>query len=388
MRWHIILDKVLLNCKYVTQNNGVWILKNGNIGIHDGIIVDENMIDDVNEIVDMSGKILFPVLFNLHAHLGESIFKNISGNDWNISRYLSYTNEFIKKQCREEQERKWYESALYTMQQMQQNGIWGFCSARSAPIYELMNMYTMAGYPIMNNEKLKHFQDGGINEFARYYKTFNNEKCSVGIFFHSLYMTDASSLRFAQKCLEHGAEFISIHLSEDEVTREREVKQYGKVPALVLDEYKLLNEKTILTHCGFVSEFELELISQRKSCIAICPLSNKFLNTKVINPTILNQYGIKWSVCTDGLATGRTLSLLDQIKFFKRLYPEISNSELLNSVTVIPASMYGRGHYTGIITKGTAAIFNQINSNEEAIDKILQSFIVDKNKMTIRDFSK
>lgn len=346
------------------------------------------MISDDYETVDMGGNILFPLLFNLHAHLGESLFKNISGNDWTISRYLSYTDDIIREQSRKEQERKWYESALYTMQQMKQNGIGGFCAARSAPVYEVSNMYTMSGYPIMNSEKLKHFQDGGINEFDRYYKTFNNEKCSVGIFFHSLYMTDNSSLSFARMCLEHGAEFMSVHLSEDRETREKEIKKYGKEPVLVLDNYNLLNEKTILTHCGFVSEVELELIHQRKSCIAICPLSNKFLNTRVINPALLNKYAIKWTICTDGLATGRSLSLFEQIKFFKSLYPEISNNELLSAITVIPASMYGRKHYTGMITKGTAAIFNQLSSNEESVCNIVQSLFTNKCEITVLDFTK
>ena len=92
MRRKKISDILLYNCKYVTQENNDWILKHEDIGIHDGKIVDVSLIDITHEAIDMSHKILFPMLFNLHAHLGESIFRDITGSDWTITRYLSYTS--------------------------------------------------------------------------------------------------------------------------------------------------------------------------------------------------------------------------------------------------------------------------------------------------------
>ena len=346
------------------------------------------MINDRYEVIDMSHRILFPMLFNLHAHLGESIFRRITGNNWSITKYLSYTSEYNSRYSKEDLEKLWTNSAIYTMKKMLNNGINGFCAARSAPIHEKLCMDTMAGYPIMNSEKLKRFQDGGIEKFDCYYQKYNNKKCSVGIFFHSLYMTEVSSLKFAKECMEHGAEFISIHLSEDCITREKEVKKYGKEPVFVLDAYGLLNEKTILVHCGFVSDDELDIISRRGACVAICPLSNKFLNTIVINPKRLNQYGIRWSICTDGLATGRSLSLQDQMLYFKSLYPEISNEQLLSSVTLIPAALYGRKHYTGTIKVGMPALFNQLYYDEESIQNVLQSFVTNIHRWPVLDFQR
>ena len=344
------------------------------------------MLDAEYDIIDMNHKILFPMLFNLHAHLGESIFKDINGTDWTITKYLSYTSKLINKQCKEEQEAKWYKSAIYTMREMLNNGTCGFCAARSAPVYKKLHLNTMAGYPIMNTEKLKMFQVGGIEEFDRYYSQYNDEKCSVGIFLHSLYMTDIYSLRFAKACMERGAEFVSVHLSEDYITREKEVQRYEKEPAFVLNDYGLLNEKTILVHCGFISENELNLISEKRACIAICPISNKFLNTEIINPSTLKRYGIRWSICTDGLATGRSLSLQDQMRFFKSLYPEVSNEEIFSAVTMIPATIYGRKNYTGTIEIGIPALFNQIYSDSERIQDVLQSFVLKRHEITTLNF--
>lgn len=386
MRRKKISDILLYNCKYVTQENNDWILKHEDIGIHDGKIVDVSLIDITHEAIDMSHKILFPMLFNLHAHLGESIFRDITGSDWTITRYLSYTSAYHGKQRKDEQDRQWAESAVFTMREMLSHGTGGFCAARSAPIHASLHMDTMAGYPIMNSEKLKRFQVEGIGGFDRYRQQHRDETCAVGIFFHSLYMTDANSLRFAAECMERGAEFLSVHLSEDSITREKEMKRYGKGPAFVLDDHGLLTEKTILVHCGFVSEAELELIGRRGACIAICPLSNLFLNTKIIHPERLQRHGIRWSICTDGLATGRSLSLQDQICCFQRIYPNVSDEQLLRSVTVIPAALYGRKHYTGKIGAGVSARFNQLEADADSVHDALWLFLAHGQHVSVVDF--
>ena len=54
----------------------------------------------------------------------------------------------------------------------------------------------MAGYPIMNSAKLKKFRLAGIDGFQNYLLANQSETCSVGIFLHSLYKNDVSSLLF------------------------------------------------------------------------------------------------------------------------------------------------------------------------------------------------
>lgn len=321
----------IANLHYLDYSNQDWKIKTKHIAIRNGVIISNRLIDE-GDLIDLNEWIVFPSFFNLHAHLGECIFKEIDGHNWNLKKYLSYTDKHNCLLSKEVREIEWKKSAKYAIESQLNNGISGFCAARSAEISMLYKCTNMSGYPIMNNIKLKEFLNSGLKGFKEYYDLYNTTNCSVGIFFHSLYANDLSSLTLAYECLNYGAEFFVCHISEDIWSRRKEIEKYKKLPVFVLDSYGLLNENTILVHGGYLDDIELELISKRKARIVICPISNVFLNTHIINPIKLNKYGISWNIATDGLATGRTFSLLKQCLLLNKTYPEVTLSELLSHI--------------------------------------------------------
>ena len=209
----------------------------------------------------------------------------------------------------------------------------------------------------MNSEKLIEYKEKGIEGFTNYYKKNQNELCNVGVFFHSLYKNDLDSLKLAYKCLENNAKFLSVHISEDAYTRNQELKAYKKEPVYILDDFGLLNNNTILVHCGYTSKKELELIKRRNSVIAICPISNLFLNTQLADLNYIEELGINWCIATDGLATGRTFSMIKQALALKMKYPFLSYEILFEKMTEAPAKSYNKCSFTGRIELGTQANF-------------------------------
>ena len=117
------------------------------------------------------------------------------------------------------------------------------------------------------------------------------------------------------------------------------------------------NSNTILVHCGCTTKQELELIAKREATIAICPISNIFLNTSILDIKYLEQLGINWCIATDGLATGRSFSLIKQAISLKKIYPFLTYERLFEHITETPAKLYNRKHYTGRIEVGTNADF-------------------------------
>ena len=322
--------------------------------------------------------VLLPCFFNIHSHLGESIFRSIEGNDWTISKYLDYTEKYNQKLSTEKKARLWKDSARFSAQEMWIQGTVGFCAARSAEIAEEYNMLTMSGYPIMNSNKLISYKEAGIEGFKEYFNKNKSVNNRIGIFLHSVYANDINSLKLAKECIDIGAEFITGHFSEDEETTNLEKSVHGVSAVELLDEYELLSEKSILVHGGYCSESDLSIIKKRKAVISICPISNDFLNTKMINLEKLEELEIPWCIATDGLGTGRTFSLIEQARIAKNIYASISTEKLWRSITKIPGKVFNNILYTGNIEVGVKSSFLNVNYYGDDVDELLEGLMSGK----------
>ena len=351
---------ILTNCFALLPNGDDYTLKKCSVIGKDGYIADivEGEPDIIEtEIIDLDGKIIIPAFFNMHCHLGENMFCQLSGKYWSIEKYLAYTSKYNDSLSLETQETLWRESAISVLKDLERNGICGVCAGRSADVAETFDFNNMSGYPIMNARKLKKFKDSGINGFKEYMQRYKSNKCSVGVLLHSLYENDYLSIRLAYDCLEAGAEFFSVHIAEDESTALREKNAFGASAVTVLDNFGLLTNKTILVHCGFVSLSDWEKVITSGATVAVCPISNEFLNTKMPDLHLLDSCGIPWFLSTDGLGTGKTFSLFEQTKCLKKNFSDISYSKIFKSFTSLPAKMFNRDCYTGQISVGAKAEF-------------------------------
>lgn len=351
------MRKKLFGGKILQRQEGKLILSPLDIYCDKGQVTEYNPELEYKEI-NMKGKCILPSFFNMHSHLGESLyFSSFLGDDWNILKYLKYTEQINLGMTKLEKEKFWMQSAIIAAEEMKKEGTIGFCAARSTEIAKKFNLLTMSGYPIMNSSKLIKFKENGIEGFKKFYKKNSTETSSVGIFFHSVYANDKSSFKLALDCIKEGAEFITVHISEDKETYLLENQVHGMSAIKILDKYSLLNERTILVHCGYCTDEDLELIKKRRAIIGICPISNKILNTKMPNLYVLEEKNIPWCICSDGLSTGRTFSLIDQIKEAKKNYPLISIERYFESITSIPGLYYNRNLYSGFIEKGVISSF-------------------------------
>lgn len=366
--------KKLVNARFLHTEGGELYFDDAPIYTYDGIVVEkDSAVCDFQEY-NMRGMIVMPALFNLHSHLGESMYRDISGSDWTIDRYLQYTNKINEDMDPMERRRCWESSARFTIDEMKKYGTVGFCAARSAEISKEMGILTMSGYPIMNNIKLIDYKTAGREGFEKYDKMNRSDSCSIGVFLHSVYANDQESLRLAAMCMEAGAEFISTHVSEDYSTRILECEMHGMTAVEVLDENGLLSEKSILVHCGYASESDLNLIKDRGAVICICPISNAFLNTRMIDINALNKLGIPWMIGTDGLATGRTFSLRRQVNMAKENNTDVAYKDFWMSITTRPGKLFRRKIYTGSIDIGSKTDFIVFDSMENDVERVMADF--------------
>ena len=306
----------------------------------------------------MRGTVLFdekrevchlPAFFNAHVHLGEDVFRGISGKDWTLRKYLSHTEAHNASLTESERAEEWRRSAKDVLSGLRQNWTVGFCAGRAASAEGIERFSVMAGYPIMKGEKLAQYRRAGLSGFKLYREQYESDSCSVGVFLHSLYASDEATVRLAASCMDSGASFLTVHVAEDEYSAKLERDAWGCSGIEKLKRNGLLTDRSMLVHAGVADECDLDKVAEAGAAIAICPISNRFLNTKTPDVRKLNERGIPWFLCSDGTATGRTLSLLEQAAELKRSQPWVDDEDILLGMTVRPARFYGKRNYTGLI---------------------------------------
>lgn len=107
--------------------------------------------------------------------------------------------------------------------------------------------------------------------------------------------------------------FVQTHLAENKKEVQDVKMQFPNIEnyTSVYDKYNLLTPKTILAHCIYLNDEEIELIKDRKCIIAHCPTSNKFLRSGIMEAKKYINTGLKVGLGTD-VAGGYSLSMLNE----------------------------------------------------------------------------
>ena len=88
--------------------------------------------------------------------------------------------------------------------------------------------------------------------------------------------------------------------------------------------------------------------------------------------------GIPWCLATDGLGTGRTFSLLEQVKCAREKYPDISLDKYWSSITSIPGRFFSNRLYTGKTEIGTKSIFLKTKYKGTDVNELIEGLVEGK----------
>ncbi|MBS3740823.1 MAG: amidohydrolase family protein [Candidatus Cloacimonetes bacterium] len=115
-----------------------------------------------------------------------------------------------------------------------------------------------------------------------------------------------------------------------------------------LRELGLLKKNVLMAQATNLTDKELEEVAEVGASIAWSPASNNFLLEKSFNYQRAKQLGINICLGTDSTLSG-SLNILDEIRFVRENYPEISKREIFKMVTENPAKALMLKDYNGKI---------------------------------------
>lgn len=132
---------------------------------------------------------------------------------------------------------------------------------------------------------------------------------------HSIYAVSKKNLLRAKKLAEKYNSIYFLHLAETREEFENCQKKFNATPVEYLEKLGLLDEKTVLAHCVWLTDKDVDILAKRKSKVVHCPLSNLKLGSGIAPIHKMINKGVTVALGTDGPASSNRLDIWEAGKF-------------------------------------------------------------------------
>ena len=215
-----------------------------------------------------------------------------------------------------------YENTRIAIKEMRKNGIavFGdmyFFAEEAARAAEEEKMRAVIGEPILDfpvpGSETPEAALKTAEKLLIKYK--DSDYVSVAVAPHSIYAVSAENLVKAKKLAEKYDALFHIHLAETKYEFDECLKKNGSTPVGYMDSLGLLSKKTLLAHCVWLTEEDMEILAERNAKVAHCPLSNLKLGSGIAPVAKMVEKGIVVALGTDGAASSNRLDVWEAGKY-------------------------------------------------------------------------
>jgi len=365
-------DMVLSNGTVITMNEDLEVFPQGVVVVKDGLIVAVGPVADLSgeyeteEIIDCTGQVIMPGLINAHTHVPMSLLRGLADDlrldVWLYGYVLPVEREFVDEEfC--------YYGTLLSCAEMIRSGVTCFADmyyfedevARAA---QETGMRAICAETVM---KLPTPDATSYDESLEYCRRFiagwkGHELIVPAIGPHSPYTCTPEILREATRLAQENDVPLLIHVAETEAGVEGTRQLYGCAPAFCLDDFGVLDSKTLAVHCVHLTEEEMELMGERGVGVAHCPTSNLKLASGVAPLARMLDLGLNIGVGSDGPASNNDQDMFEEMRLAALLAKGVSGNPkavpariALAMATIGGARALHLDHITGSIEVGKQA---------------------------------
>lgn len=264
-----------------------------------------------------------------------------------------------------------YEQTKIAIKEMQDNGIAAFMDMyfyedEVARACEEMQMSVVLGEGLIDLKGQEVF-DKDLERTRMLLEEYKNHPfIKVSVAPHSPYTVNEANLIKAKDLTREYNAIYQIHVSETKEEFDNSMKNHGLTPVEYLEKIGVLDEKTVLIHCVWLTDNDISIISKRKCFVVHCPLSNLKLGSGIAPIAKLLKAGVVVALGTDGSASSNRLDIWEAGKFAALLQKGINQDPTLLPVKEVVRMMT----VNGMKALGLESIDNmKIEEIEEEIEK-------------------
>ncbi|MBT0733605.1 amidohydrolase [Methanoculleus bourgensis] len=302
-------------------------------GMIAGIGKDARKTIDADIIIDGSDRVAIPGLVNTHTHAAMTLLRGyaddmplaewLSEKIWPLEAHLSGDDVYwgTKLACLE----------MIKSGTVAFNDMYFFMERAADAVDEMGLRATLAyGFIDLGMEEKREAEIKATEALVAHVKARKNPRIQAAVGPHSVYTVSPEGLSWCANFAEEQEIGIHIHLSETEKEVTDCVAEFGKRPAVHLDECGCLTPRTVAAHCCWLDEAECRLLGKRGVHASHNPASNMKLAVNRAMPYHwLKTSGANVCLGTDGCASNNSLDLMEEMKFAALLQKFAWNSQTL-----------------------------------------------------------
>lgn len=213
-------------------------------------------------------------------------------------------------------------------------------------------------------------QRGNIDLIDRYHEA-GEGRIQVWMGLEHLFYCSENAYHTAVAVARERGLGLHTHCCEQQAEEQGIKELYGRRSIAQLDEYGMLGERTLLAHCVWLKDDEMQRLVDTGTSVAHCPISNAKLASGVARVPEMQTAGITVGLGSDGNVCNNSLDLFEEMKFgsliqkASLLDPTVMPAEtLLRMATIDGARALHLDHEIGSLEPGKRADFIQVSLTE------------------------
>jgi 5-methylthioadenosine/S-adenosylhomocysteine deaminase len=297
------------------------------------------------EIVDATDHAVLPGLHNCHLHSGllRGTAESMSLWDW-LKAYVDPAHKALTPEIARAASMQCYAEGLLAGTTSVMD-MWRFMEGSADVAAELGLRATLVPY-VADEEGFDFFES--IESNRRLLESHataaeGRVRTWVGLE-HLMYCTKECFAQAASLMDEFGTG-LHTHSSESIWEVEESLKRWARRPIEVFYDRGILGPRTVVAHCVWLSDREIELLAQTDTAVAHCPSSNMKLASGPARIGDLRRAGVRVGIGSDGEKENNNLDLIEEMKV----------ASLLQKVTTLDPTTGDPWDVLGLATSGGAA---------------------------------
>lgn len=350
------------------------VLDPGSVLIEDGRIAAVGTVEELAaatadaEVVDATGHAVIPGLHNTHLHSGllRGTAESKSLWDW-LRDYVDPAHKALTPEIAETASLLCYTESLRAGTTSVMD-MWRHMEGSAHAAERVGIRATLVPY-VADLPGYDYFETLDTNRrLLEHYRTYANDRVRSWVGLEHLFYCSADAFRAAAALADEFDTGLHTHSSETIWEVEESLRQFGRRPIEEFYNRGILGPRTVVAHCVWLDDREIELLAQTGTSVAHCPCSNMKLSSGPARVIDMRRKGIAVGLGSDGEKENNNLDLLEEMKFAS-LLQKVSTLDpttgdpwdILTMATLEGARALGLDTETGSLEPGKKADIVTVN---------------------------
>jgi 5-methylthioadenosine/S-adenosylhomocysteine deaminase len=332
------------------------------VGPIDAVAADPRAIGDDVAVVDLRGHAVLPGLHNCHLHSGllRGTAESLSLWDW-LKTYVDPAHRALTPEIAAVASRQCYAEGLLAGTTSVMD-MWRFMEGAAAAAADLGIRATLVPY-VADVAGYDYFETLATNRrLLETHRRAAEGRVRAWVGLEHLFYCTPAAFHAAAALADEFDTGIHTHSSETIWEVQESLSRFGARPIEEMFRRGILGPRTVIAHCVWLDDREIQLLAQTGTAVAHCPCSNMKLSSGPARVGALAAAGVTVGLGSDGEKENNNLDLLEEMKFAS-LLQKVSTLDpttgdpwnVLAMATIDGARALGLADETGSLEPGERA---------------------------------